>query len=227
MRSSEDVYIADLFPFLNNCGPGTRIGLWVSGCELGCRGCFTPELWARSAGRPVRAGVLACRIAALAPGHDGLTLSGGEPFEQAGPLAEVLEEIRALTSLDVMAYSGYTLDEIRAGGTDRARLLSMVDVLVDGRFREDLPTARIWRGSANQEMHLLTARARRYSRFVDAEEDGRRRIHMRVSHDGRIHVVGIPGPGFMSDLSARLREKGIESTRPARGAPDACGAEVI
>lgn len=215
MRGSDDIFVAGLYAGLKNCGPGARIGIWVAGCRLDCPGCLAPELRDRSAGRPVPARALGRRLRALARGHDGVTLSGGEPFDQAEALARALDELGRPPSFDVMSYSGYTLDELRSGGEERLDLLSRVDVLVDGRFRLELPTKKLWRGSANQEMRLLTPRAERYRRFLDAECDGKRRVHMRVCEDGTVHVIGIPERGFMPELSARMRQRGLMAVHGA------------
>lgn len=214
MRGSNQVYLAGLFPGLKNCGPGTRIGLWVAGCRLDCRGCLASELRDRRAGRPVEARALGRLVAGMTAGHEGLTLSGGEPFDQAEALAETLDEMRCPASFDIMAYSGYTLAEIDSGGPERRRLLSMVDVLIDGRFREELPTEKPWRGSDNQEMRLLTPRAARYSRFVTADGNGKRQVHVGVREDGTVHFIGIPERGFLRELSDRLSRRGIREAAP-------------
>ena len=104
---------------------------------------------------------LAARISeAHAHGVEGVTFLGGEPFEQSAGLAALARHARAL-GLTVMVFSGYTLDELRAR-PGAAELLAATDLLVDGRFdrahpEPRPPVGRRWIGSANQQMHFLTA----------------------------------------------------------------------
>jgi anaerobic ribonucleoside-triphosphate reductase activating protein len=89
----------------------------------------------------------------------GLTLSGGEPFDQAKALAILLGRVLPeRPGWDVIAYSGYTLATLRQGGD--AALLEKVDVLVDGPYRADIPQRHPLAGSGNQQVHGLTARGR-------------------------------------------------------------------
>ena len=97
--------------------------------------------------------------AAKERGVEGVSILGGEPFEQAPGVAAVARAARAL-GLTVMVYSGYRLDELRSR-EDAAELLAEIDLLVDGRYDRDLPEpppplGRRWLGSTNQTMHYLT-----------------------------------------------------------------------
>ncbi|MBL8343972.1 MAG: radical SAM protein [Rubrivivax sp.] len=140
-------------------GPGARAVLWVQGCSLHCKGCHNARTWAPEPRR------LATVDSVLAwfkskPGLRGLTLSGGEPFEQALALAAISREVRALGA-DVITFSGFTLEEIERGARPHAEaLLRETDLLVDGRFLRDQPTTLPLRGSANQRLHFLSARIR-------------------------------------------------------------------
>jgi anaerobic ribonucleoside-triphosphate reductase activating protein len=134
-------------------GPGTRFVVWLQGCTLGCAGCFNPGTHA-GGGREVAVAELASQLAAA--GVDGLSLSGGEPLQQAAGAAALLAAARGL-GLSTLAFSGYTLGEIRAlpGGPE---VVSQLDVLIDGRYVAGERLATGLRGSANQRIHLLTAR---------------------------------------------------------------------
>lgn len=141
-------------------GPGRRFALWVQGCSLRCTGCCNPEMLSPGGGAEHLVEALAAQVLST-PGIDGLSLLGGEPFEQAGPLAELCRLVRA-AGLSVMAYSGYTLEELCASADPGVgALLAQVDLLLDGRFRAELPEARRrWVGSSNQRLHFLTDRYR-------------------------------------------------------------------
>ena len=137
-------------------GPGRRFALWVQGCSIRCPGCCNPEMFAADKGKLADSAALAAQALAI-PGLEGVSLLGGEPGEQAEALADFCERVRG-GGLSVMLYSGYTLAELKTkpGAT---RLLSAVDLLVDGRYEQSLPeTKRRWLGSSNQKLHFLTAR---------------------------------------------------------------------
>lgn len=146
-------------------GPGRRFALWVQGCSLRCPGCCNPEMFAADKGGALHdVDSLVERILSV-PALEGLSVLGGEPFEQPAALAELCARVRA-AGLSVMIYTGYTLGELRARAS-AAALLSTVDLLVDGRFDQSKPDSRRrWIGSTNQTLHFLTTRyARDDARF--------------------------------------------------------------
>lgn len=142
-------------------GPGRRWSLWVQGCTLRCAGCCNPEMFAAERGTLWQLPEIATALdAARARGVEGISILGGEPFEQAAGCAVVAREARA-RGLTVMVYSGYTLAELHAR-PDAAPLLAEIDLLVDGRYDRERPeppppVGRRWLGSTNQTMHFLTA----------------------------------------------------------------------
>lgn len=139
-------------------GPGRRFALWVQGCSLGCPGCCNPEMWTPHGGTLIDAAELGDTIAAT-PGVEGLSVLGGEPFEQASAVAVVCAAVRRAGGT-VMVYTGYTLEALRgATAPGVSELLSCTDVLVDGRFERAEPERRRrWVGSANQRVHFLSSR---------------------------------------------------------------------
>jgi len=141
-------------------GPGRRYALWVQGCTLRCPGCCNPEMFAAELGELTDAAELGATIAST-PGIEGLSVLGGEPFQQAGALAEVCRLVRR-AGLSVMVYSGYTLEELEAQrqrAPEVGELLGLVDVLADGRFEQaKAERTRRWLGSTNQRLHFLTER---------------------------------------------------------------------
>jgi anaerobic ribonucleoside-triphosphate reductase activating protein len=146
-------------------GPGRRFALWVQGCPIRCPGCCNPEMFDPDRGdtRSVDDVIARLTTAAANTGIEGISVLGGEPFEQAAAVARVARAARAL-GLTVMVYTGWTLDELRArehGDAGIADLLAHVDLLVDGRYDRDVPEpppplGRRWIGSSNQTMHFLT-----------------------------------------------------------------------
>lgn len=149
---------------------------------------------------------LAARIAEQAA--DGLTVSGGEPFAQAGPLALLIDLVRARRDLSVLAYTGFTLEHLRRRGTDdQRRLLGRLDLLIDGPYLAHRHADLRWRGSANQRIHRLTGR---HDDVGDGTEPGVG-LQFEVSAAGHLQWLGVPPvPGFRSRLEEAL---GIGGTR--------------
>lgn len=135
-------------------GPGIRFVVFTQGCPHHCPGCHNPNTHPFDGGKLVdTAKVL--EEAAKNPLLKGVTLSGGEPFCQPGPLAALAKELREL-GLDVMVYSGYTFEQLLEQAEtepDVMNLLRQTDVLVDGRFMEAEKSLNLrFRGSANQRI---------------------------------------------------------------------------
>ncbi|MBQ3132730.1 MAG: anaerobic ribonucleoside-triphosphate reductase activating protein [Clostridia bacterium] len=148
-------------------GEGVRVSLFVSGCTHHCPGCFNAEAWDFSYGEPYTAETEDRLIEMLRPSYiRGLSLLGGEPFEPQNQrvLVGLLRRLKAeLPEKDVWCYSGYTLDgelltESRARCEVTDEMLSMIDVLVDGRFEQDKRNLMLrFRGSENQRLIDLPA----------------------------------------------------------------------
>ena len=135
-------------------GPGLRFVVFAQGCERRCEGCHNPETWDAGGGSEVPvAGLVADMLGN--PLTDGLTLSGGEPFLQAGECCALAAAARD-NGLNVWAYTGFTFEEllVMAGAEQPVRqLLELVDVLVDGAFVLAGRTLSLrWRGSKNQRL---------------------------------------------------------------------------
>jgi anaerobic ribonucleoside-triphosphate reductase activating protein len=140
-------------------GPGRRFAVWVQGCPRACRGCCNPEMREPDGGRPIPVEDLVGQLRGT-PDLEGLSLLGGEPFGQAAAAAELCRAARAV-GLSTMAFTGHTLEELRAAGGAAAELLAQLDLLVDGPYRAELPERRRrWVGSSNQGLRFLTARYR-------------------------------------------------------------------
>ena len=137
-------------------GPGLRAVVWFQGCTLGCPGCFNPATHDLRGGSESDTVCLAAEILASAPQIDGISISGGEPFQQPDALLDLLTRL-ARSGLSRLVFTGYTLDEIH-----RCRLgpeiLRHLDVLIAGRYDASQRVAKGLLGSSNQQIHLLTGR---------------------------------------------------------------------
>ncbi len=133
-------------------GPGLRLTVFTQGCPHRCPGCHNPETWDPAGGREVPLEELEALLAGN-PLLQGLTLSGGEPFLQAGDCATLARRARR-RGLDVWTYTGYRYEDLaEAGRADWEALLAATDVLVDGPFLQAQKSyAALFRGSDNQRL---------------------------------------------------------------------------
>lgn len=200
-------------------GPGRRTAVWVQGCTIRCPGCFNPHLWAVT-GPGVDTGRFADEAldGARAAGAEGITLLGGEPFEQAAPLARVAGRFRT-AGLSVMTFTGYPLADLSRWANQRgdvAALLAATDLLADGPYLADRPEhRRPWIGSTNQGLHDLTGR---YAELLGSVAGLPDRIEVRVGVDGNIAVNGWAAPdtldAFLADLGRRVDRPAEVRDRP-------------
>ena len=136
-------------------GSGIRVSLFVSGCRNHCLGCFNPETWDFSFGKPFTKETEDEIIAALRPSWiQGLSILGGEPMEPENQeaLLPFLKRVKKeLPAKDIWLYSGYRYEALLG-----SRLLSFVDVLVDGPFIEaEKDISLSFCGSRNQRIIYL------------------------------------------------------------------------
>ena len=145
-------------------GPGIRTSLFVSGCTHRCKGCFNSIAWDFDYGEPFDKRIEDEIIDSLRKPHiKGITLLGGEPFEpqNQGALVELTNRIRKeLPEKDIWCFSGYTLEEMmngkRSSYDTTMKLLKNIDVLVDGKFVEELKSLMLkFKGSSNQRTILV------------------------------------------------------------------------
>lgn len=151
---------------IKNCdianGEGVRVTLFVSGCTNHCENCFQPETWDFAYGKPFTPVVEDELLRLLRPNFiNGLTLLGGEPMEPQNQraLLPFLRRVRKeLPEKTIWAFSGFTWEELNTAGSHPCcevtpELLSLLDVLVDGRFQQALYDISLrFRGSANQRI---------------------------------------------------------------------------
>lgn len=132
-------------------GPGIRLTLFTQGCKHGCPGCHNPQTHAFDGGRLISIDAI-IEMVRSNPLLDGVTISGGEPFEQAGLCSELARRVHE-EGLNVIVYSGYTFEEIIQGSDSQGwdKLLKETDILVDGRFILEKRNFLLkFRGSENQ-----------------------------------------------------------------------------
>ena len=165
-------------------GPGARFVVWFQGCSLGCAGCFNPATHIAAGGDTDTDALLALIAGVAETGAiEGVTLSGGEPFEQPDAALTLLRGARAL-GLSTLAFSGFTLDELRERrlGDD---IVAALDVLVDGRYLAGERLGTGLRGSANQRIHILS------DRYQRADVEATPVAEVRILPDGTLVLTGV------------------------------------
>ncbi len=191
-------------------GPGRRAVVWFQGCTLACPGCWNPMTHPFDARADCGISEVGAQMLSF-PNIDGVTFSGGEPFQQAEALLELCQVLKAARpGLSLGLFSGYTMRELTTGhwryrseagewnqGTNElfARIRTWLDFGVFGRFSRALATDnKPLCGSRNQEVIFFT---NRYS-IADLEPQG---CELNISQDGEhVTVTGFPPPNFVSSL---------------------------
>lgn len=149
-------------------GRGIRMTIFTQGCPHHCVGCHNPHTHDPLGGREVAVAEIIDQMRNN-PMLDGITFSGGEPFEQRDALMHIAHAAHQLR-LDVWCYTGWTWDEI-VRDPEKRGLLTYIDVLVDGRFiLEQRSLCLKWRGSANQRI-IDVAESLISDKIVELEEE--------------------------------------------------------
>lgn len=134
-------------------GPGVRTTIFLTGCTLNCKNCFNKEYQNFNFGSVFDEKAFAELMDSLNDDNiRGLSVLGGEPFDNLGGLNDLIKNVRERSEKDIWVYSGYTFEELvqKDGAMD---VLKNIDVLVDGRFVEDLKDLKLkFRGSSNQRI---------------------------------------------------------------------------
>jgi len=192
-------------------GPGKRAGIWVQGCTIGCHGCASRDTWEADPSRLVDVEQLVDWLATL-PNLQGLTVTGGEPFQQPDAVQALLDAVHAQAAeqqrvIDILAYSGYTYGALtRRAGT--AEVLARCDAVITGPYVDRLNPGGPWRGSANQKLVILSQLGR--ERFGPAEDTAGGERRLQLSSDGRrLRLIGIPDRGDLGRLEHELTARGV------------------
>jgi anaerobic ribonucleoside-triphosphate reductase activating protein len=166
--------------------------VWVQGCAIRCPGCCNPHMFDPAGGVATAPEDLLARLDRVRDRIEGVTLLGGEPFEQARALAPFAREVRR-RGLTVVVFSGHLHEDLRADRPPGSTaLLAEVDLLVDGPYVAALPEReRRWAGSANQRFHFLSGRISPGVERIGADGP-ERTVELRFGADGTMERSGWP-----------------------------------
>lgn len=181
-------------------GPGCRAVIWVTGCLRRCPGCIKPEFLPFEVGEFVSIDEMAKMVLAI-EGLEGVTYSGGEPFEQAVPLANLSRMLKS-AGLSIAAYSGYRYEALCADRIRFGPLLDELDVLIDGEYLQNSGGVQLWRGSDNQRIHVLSP--------INCAINDQPIQEIQVTLEGdRVRITGFPDPATEKMILDGLSACGI------------------
>ena len=183
-------------------GPGLRSVIWVQGCPFHCEGCISPDWILDKEAHLVKPDVLAKDLLEN-PDVSGITISGGEPMLQARNLARMIQAARSIRDIDVICFTGFEIEKLRREPmASRVKdLLSDIDVLIDGKYIQDLNDNQGMRGSSNQRIIHLTERLLSYD-FKHIS----RQIEVRVLN-GQLLFIGVPPIGMLPHLIKKVDQE--------------------
>jgi anaerobic ribonucleoside-triphosphate reductase activating protein len=202
------------FP-VTTLGPGRRIGVWFQGCSIACKGCISPDTWSTNVGW-TSVDKVAAALKAWASTADGLTVTGGEPFDQPEALAALLSAWQAMSEADVLIFTGYELPRVQpvVDACD-----GLIDAIVSGPFDRHATQHLALRGSDNQSLHILTERGAKFGAFERRRGAADRRLDLMLDAEGGAWFAGIPTHNDFSKLQAALRRDGAIVQRPVEPRP--------
>lgn len=179
-----NIYLHKLLENTQVEGPGQRFSIWLQGCLIQCPGCMLPQTWPFTQKNKVSCRQLAYRIINT-PNIEGVTILGGEPFNQAKALLCLLRNIKKHSKLSIMLFTGYTTEYLQKYCPQFNSILSLTDVFIEGPYiKEKQISLHPWIGSSNQTVHFLT---NRYS----AKDIPSPKIELRISPQGEITLNGM------------------------------------
>lgn len=185
--------------YVETLGPGKRLCIWVNGCSRGCPGCMSSRL--QQVDPSVEVNVEDYLEDFNFHSIDGVTVSGGEPFEQTPELVRLLTYCRYRGLHDILVYTGFTLEELKQRkDEDTEKALSMISVLVDGPYVASLNHGcGNMMGSTNQRVIILDESLTAvYQEYVSETRDMQEFVLGNV-----LLGVGIPQDGYIDDFLNR------------------------
>lgn len=192
------------FP-VTTLGPGRRLGIWFQGCSLRCEGCISVDTWA-TAKTLIPIEQLMMKLSSYLPLIDGITISGGEPFDQFEALLAIVVQLRERTKVDILVYTGYGVEDI----TDQLQQIKpYIDVLISDPFqRHSSQTLRL-RGSDNQRLHCFTSQAvEKFAYYQQAVTTKDKVLDVMFDAEGVVWFAGIPRRDDFVKLQTLLKQQG-------------------
>lgn len=139
-------------------GPGTRLTIWLAGCDNHCPGCWSPHTWDPGSGTPITQGTLQqLHLLSLDKDIDAISVLGGDPmfWPMHGDAQSLINVLSAVKSKPIWLWTGYKIEFLREylGEDIFWSIFKYIDTVVDGPFIKDKKNMNLmWRGSSNQRI---------------------------------------------------------------------------
>jgi len=175
-------------------GPYNRFAIWVQGCLRRCNGCISQDSQAIDGGYEAEIADLAEAIINNS-NIEGITISGGEPFLQSEALLDLVRRIKLKKDIGVIIYTGNDFEEIKEN-----KLTELCDIIIDGKYIDDLNDGLSLRGSSNQNVCLITERYAKEAKELYGIQGRKIELHFM---DGKTTMIGIPDKKSLEALSLK------------------------
>ena len=192
------------FP-VTTLGPGKRLGIWFQGCSLRCEGCISVDTWA-TAKTLIPIDQLMMALSSYLPLVDGITISGGEPFDQFDALLAIVVQLRKKIKVDILLYTGYSIEDIP---DQLQQIKPYIDVLISDPFQRQTSQTLRLRGSDNQRLHCFTSQAKeKYAYYQQVVTTNDNVLDVMFDAQGVVWFAGIPKRDDFIKLQTILKQQG-------------------
>ncbi|MEP2278599.1 4Fe-4S single cluster domain-containing protein [Maribacter sp.] len=199
-----DIHISRVHYPVTTLGPGKRIGIWLQGCSIHCEGCISMDTWQFNTNK-VSMKDLKQVLKTWLPQCDGITISGGEPFDQEKPLSELLEFLNSYDK-NILVYSGYSFDVLKE---KKLMQNGLIDVLISEPYDHTQSQTKRLLGSDNQKVHFLTSVGKNeFTTYL--EEPIEKKLDLHITPE-TIWMAGIPVDG-MNEITQASKENNVTLT---------------
>ncbi len=165
-------------------GPGCRYIIWVQGCSIKCKGCWNKEMWSFKQKNDITIDQLLDKILKEKEFVEGITILGGEPFDQYSELLQLLILLQK-EDLSVIVYTGYEKEELIAQQYTAA--FKHIDILISGRYDENFRTLQAGLiGSSNQKINFLS------NKYNLSNLTATNEVEISINPSGKINIYGYP-----------------------------------
>ncbi len=179
--------IAERYKNGKTLGPKIRYIIWLQGCDKRCEGCISKDWQPHNKGLKLSLEELSDDIMSENNVIEGITFSGGEPFLQAENLYLLIKDLKKKSSLGIIIYSGYKLEELKnMGDKNISGILDEIDLLIDGEYTKEFNNDKGIVGSSNQQLHFFTER---YKKYKDDMLNCKREVEININKG---MLIGVP-----------------------------------
>ncbi|MBN2693335.1 radical SAM protein [bacterium] len=175
-------------------GPGKRLVVWFQGCSIRCKGCWNYEMWSFESKNPLSVNELLNKIQEKKDEIEGITILGGEPFDQSTLLLDFLERFKyEFPKLSIILYTGYKKSQFKEIDL---KIIKLSDILIANPYEEDKRDITLnLRGSSNQSLEFI-------SDFYNIEDflDGETKVEIKILPSGEMVILGYPEKSLINEI---------------------------